>query len=494
MGEFDLRCLGELTLRIGGSAVPLGGPKQRAVLATLILHANQVVSVGHLEDVIWSSDVPKNPRAVLQVYVANLRRALSAGAAGGGARARLESAGTGYRLSLSSDEVDLLRFDDLARAAAQQVNTGDLPAAAQSLRSAVALWTGPAFPDLALWATEAPELKELEERRLAATEDLLDLELALGDHTRVMTHAARLVAEYPFRERLRVAHITALYRAQRQADALAACRETRALLSDELGVDPGPEFIEVERAVLRQDPALVAHDVQAHPAGPNTLPAEPASFVGRADELAELQRMISDKATRLITLTGPGGTGKTRLALAAASTLGQAFPDGVYWVALDAVSSPDRVLPTIADALGIRAVPDTDLLSLAGDHLRSRRALLALDNFEHVLDAWPVVAGLLRAAPRLTLLVTSRTAIRISGEQQFEVPQLELPPLTRLPQLPPTTTRSSCSPNAPGTLTDGSRSTPRWSNYADAWMDCRWRSSWRPPASLSTGPRSCLPP
>lgn len=434
MGKLEIQCLGPLTVCVSGVPVAVGGRKQRAVLATLILHANQVVSLDYLTDIIWSSATPSNPRAVLQVYVANLRRALAVeGESQAESPKRLESAGSGYRLSLSADEVDLLQFEDFTTAAAHQVHIGELASAAQSLRSALGLWRGPGFPDLRDGMVNPPELSELEERRLAATEDLLDLELALGDNAQVAARASRLVVEHPFRERMRIAQITALYRAQRQGEALAACRATRRFLSDELGADPGPEFREVETAVLRQDPALAARPGVTRAARLNNLPGAPSSFIGRGDELVELHRLVADRPTRLITLTGPGGTGKTRLALATAAEVEQHFPDGVCWVALDAVGSPERVSTAIADALGVRPVSGEDMQKAVEDYLRPRRLLLALDNFEHVLDAWPVVAGVLRAAPQVTVLVTSRTALEITGEQRFAVPQLELPP----PDAPP---------------------------------------------------------
>lgn len=429
MGKLEIQCLGPLTVCVCGVPVAVGGRKQRAVLATLILHANQVVSVDCLTDIIWSSATPSNPRAVLQVYVANLRRALALERESQAeSPKRLESAGSGYRLSLSADEVDLLQFEDLTAAAAHQVHIGELASAAQSLRSALGLWRGPGFPDLRDGTVNPPKLSELEERRLAATEDLLDLELALGDNAQVAARASRLIVEHPFRERMRIAQITALYRAQRQGEALAACRATRRFLSDELGADPGPEFREVETAVLRQDPALAAQPGVTRAARLNNLPGAPSSFIGRGDELVELHRLVAEGPTRLITLTGPGGTGKTRLALATAAEVEQRFPDGVCWVALDAVGSPERVSTAIADALGVRPVAGEDMQKVVEDYLRPRRLLLALDNFEHVLDAWPVVAGVLRAAPQVIVLVTSRTALEISGEQRFAVPQLELPP------------------------------------------------------------------
>lgn len=427
MAVLDIACLGPLTVSLDGRPVPVGGPKQRAVLALLVMHAEEVVPVDRLTDVVWGSTAPRNPRAVLQVYVTNLRRGLAVERADVGAR--LTNVGGGYRLSLPPDAADWMRFDRLTGQAEERLRGGELDAAADLLRAAVGLWHGPAFPDLVAAEYPPPELGRLEERRLSAIEDLLELDLTLGRSAEVAARSGQLVVEHPFRERIRVARIAALYRCGRQADALAACRATRRFLADELGTDPGPDFVAAEWAVLHQDPVLGRPPARpAHGSGGDHLPAAPTSFIGRADELADLHKLLIDGHVRLVTLTGPGGTGKTRLAMAAATAAGSGFADGVGWVALDTISGADRVPGLIAGSLGLTAPPGGDLVSAIDTHLRARRFLLVLDNFEHVMDGWPVVAGILRAAPGVVVLVTSRTPLGISGEQRFEVPQLTTPP------------------------------------------------------------------
>ena len=246
-----------------------------------------------------------------------------------------------------------------------------------------------------------------------------------------------MIEEHPFRERLRVVHVTALYRAQRQGDALAACRRTRRFLAEELGVEPGPAFRDLEQAVLRQEPRLNAPHRETSPPLPriDTLPVAPSSFVGRAQEMADLVGMLADGHARLTTLIGPGGIGKTRLALAAATAAARSFPDGVCWVALDAVAGADRVLGAIGEALNLRPAPDRDLQTAIWEFLKTKQILLVVDNFEHVADAWPVIAGLLHGAPRIAVLVTSRTPLRITGEQRFEVSQLSVPPVDAAPDV-----------------------------------------------------------
>ena len=428
MTLLDVRCLGPLAVRVDGVPVPTGGPKQRVVLSMLLLRANASVSIDELTEAVWAGGTPKNPRAVLQVYIANLRRLLS-GNRNGSASERIETTPGGYRIIVRTDEFDYLLFGRQIGEATATLNIGDLREAARRLRSALDLWHGVAFADLSAIAAATPELAALTERRLTAIEDLLELRLAMEPGHAVVPEAARLVEEHPFRERLRVVLVTALYRAQRQGDALAACRRTRRFLADELGVEPGLVFQNAEKAVLRQDPEFgrTRPDRAPAPAAASSLPAAPSSFVGRAEDLAELTALLTGGRVRSITLTGTGGVGKTRLALAAAAAVEPSFPDGAAWVPLDTVAAAGRVTGAIAEVLGIRAAPQRALEDLVREYLRPRRMLLVLDNFEHVADAWQVIVDLLQTAARLTVLATSRTPLQIAGEQRFEVLPLDLP-------------------------------------------------------------------
>ncbi len=426
MTLLEVRCLGPLTVRVDGVSAPTGGPKQRVVLSMLLLRANASVSIDELTEAVWAGATPKNPRAVLQVYIANLRRLLS-GNRSGSASERIETTPGGYRIIVRTDEFDYLLFGRQIGEATATLTIGDLPEAARRLRSALDLWRGVAFADLSAIAAATPELAALTERRLTAIEDLLELRLAMEPGHAVVPEAARLVEEHPFSERLRVVLVTALYRAQRQGDALAACRRTRRFLADELGVEPGPAFQEAERAILHQDPDFGRTRPDRAPATASSLPAAPSSFVGRAEDLAELTALLTGGRVRSITLTGTGGVGKTRLALAAAAAVEPSFPNGAAWVPLDTVTAAGRVTGAIAEALGVRAAPQRDLEDLVREYLRPRRMLLVLDNFEHVADAWQVVVDLLQTAARLTVLVTSRTPMQIAGEQRFEVLPLDLP-------------------------------------------------------------------
>ena len=431
MSAVDIACLGPMTLKIDGRPVAVGGPKQRAVLAMLVLHVGEFVSVDQLTDVVWGTSPPRNPRGVLQVYVTNLRRMLGDDHSGSGAR--LANSGGGYRLSLDTDAVDWLRFDRLTQQAEKWLSCGELGHSADLLRSALELWHGSAFPDLTATEFPPPAISRLEDRRVNAIEDLLELDLATGRSAEVAARSAELVAEYPFRERIRIARVTALYRCARLGEALAACRAARQFLLDELGAEPGQDFIALEQAVLQQDPVRQRTPGETTRAGIDRIPAAVSSFIGRTVELADLRTLLAEGHSRLITLTGPGGTGKTRLAMAAATAARPRFAHGVCWVALDAITGADRVAGAIAEELGLMASAGQDLLPVIADHLRSRMLLLVLDNFEHVMDAWPIVATILRAAPDLTVLITSRIALEISGEQRFAVPRLAVPPTTAPP-------------------------------------------------------------
>ena len=227
----------------------------------------------------------------------------------------------------------------------------------------------------------------------------------------------------------------ALYRSGRQAEALAVYREARETLVEKLGIEPGAALRQLERAILDQDPSLEVTPTTlpaAEPVRPlASLRARSTSFVGRMNELREIRALLQSDDVRLVTLTGPGGSGKTRLAIEAAAGIGAEFPDGVVLVDLAPISDPDLVAAAIADALGVGERPGQERAGVLAAYLRGRRVLLVLDNFEQLLVAAPLLGELLRAAPRLTLLVTSRAPLDLPEERIYSVPALELPDLSR---------------------------------------------------------------
>jgi predicted ATPase/DNA-binding SARP family transcriptional activator len=438
MGTLWIRALGPLVVIADGASVSVSSGKLRTVLECLALRANTVVGADFLAEVLWDGRPPAHPLPQLQVYIANLRSLLEPARPKGCASQRLASRPGGYLLAVVDDELDLLQFRRQVAAGARAVQAGNLAGGARHLRQAVELFNGPVFPDLADIELMAADLDGLEESRLDAYQDLFDIELALGRHAALIGELQRLVPQHPFRERLRASLVLALYRSDRQADALAACREARETFTTELGIDLGVRLRELETLVLRQDPSLNTPAVQGQRRSRqrlDNLPAALTPLVGRENELGEVCSLYRSEDCRLVTVTGAGGTGKTRLALAAAARLRERMADGVGWVNLAPLTQVQQVPGAIASTLGLEAGAGDDPLKIASRFLHRRRLLLVLDNFEHLEDAWPVVLDMLTAAPELRILTTSRRRLGLRPEYEFELAPLKLPSLE--PPLPP---------------------------------------------------------
>ncbi len=394
----EFRLLGPLeVLGDDGVTVSLGGPRPRALLALLLLNANEVVSVDRLIDGIWGEKPPASGQSALQVHVHALRQALGAD--------RIVTRPPGYLLRVDDRELDVDRFERL-------VQDG-------SLSEALALWRGPALADVAYESFAQAEAARLEESRLAALDARIAADLDAGLHTALISELDALVAAYPHRERLRGHHMLALYRAGRQADALDSFQSARAELR-ELGLDPSPELRDLQQRILNHDPALAlpAAEVAA------TTPCAP-ELIGRDVELASVTALLRRDDVRLVTLTGAGGTGKTTLALAAAAGVG-----GAAFVDLAPIADPELVLPAIGSALGIDEAPGhTPTESIARTLAGGEPTLVLLDNLEHLVASFPEVAGLLDAVPTLRILATSRVPLRIAPELEYRVPPLQVPEL-----------------------------------------------------------------
>ncbi|MEV0801675.1 BTAD domain-containing putative transcriptional regulator [Kribbella sp. NPDC050281] len=378
-----------------GEPVTIPGLKVRALLADLLVHEGRPVPADRLIDDLWGSDLPGNPSGTLSAKVSQLRRAFED--AEPGSRVLVKSGPAGYSLTVDNSSYDALTF-------AERVDAGRLD-------EALALWRGPAYADFADEAFVETAVARLTEQRLAALEraDVPVSELSV------------LVAEHPLREGLRAAHMRALYRAGRQSEALESYEHLRQLLLDELGLDPSPELVALQQSILTQE----------LPNARTNLPAQLTELVGRSEALAEVSSGL--QSSRLVTLTGPGGVGKTRLALAAAASVAERFPDGVLLVELAAVTPAAR---SVRNALTDAVQAALDLRDSAGpaDAVIERLAavmgtrLLVLDNCEQVVaEVAELTDRLLAAAPGLRVLATSREPLGLAGEVVWTVPPLEVP-------------------------------------------------------------------
>jgi len=574
----EFRVLGRLEVEVDGVDVTPARPKQRTLLALLLLRAGEVVPADELVEALWGERPPETAQTALHGHISALRKRLGAD--------RIETRPPGYSLRLADeDEVDVRRFERLVAEA-----RADGPVArSEKLSEALELFRGEPLADFRYEEFARGEGDRLEEMRAAVLEEQIESDLALGRHREAIPQLERLVADHPLRERLRAQLMLALYRAGRQADALAVFKEARSLLVSELGIEPSPALQRLERQILNQDPELAALDLftpvsrgpdATKPSGivtfafvepvadeqvelvrtatqehggfeveaPNrstfvafarardavafavaiqrsekfrigidsaeatptetgyvgmgirgaaslcaaahrgqillsqptrallreaqlgtadvrdlgehrlkdlaparrlfqllapgletefppargletlstNLPLQPTPLVGREHEIRKVMDLLSRPDVRLVTLTGAGGAGKTRLAVQVAAELLDDFADGVFFVDLAPLADPDLVLPTVARTLGVRETSDETLTALA-DRMRDRPVLLVLDNFEHLLEAAPAVAKIGAAAPPMKALVTSRAPLRLSAERIYPVSPLETP-------------------------------------------------------------------
>ncbi|WP_329248934.1 winged helix-turn-helix domain-containing protein [Actinoallomurus sp. NBC_01490] len=405
--------------------IEVSGPRLRALLMRLAVDAGRTVPADRLIDDLWGDAPPAAAANALQALVSRLRGVIG--------HDTVESRPGGYRLSVAPDQVDAVVFERLVATA---LATDDPATRAEELRRALGLWRGPALADVSRAAFAAAPIARLEELRVEAAEERFEADIALGHAARLVPELEELTTLHPLRERLRGQLMRALYAAGRQADALTVYEDARHALADGLGVDPSPELAAVHLSILRGAPAArpAAPPPTREPERRTNLPARLTSFVGRTEEIERIGELLITH--RLVTLTGPGGTGKTRLAGEAAGRMAATSPDGVWFVPLapvrGALDVPQAVLVAIGIPETVRLLEAREIthpLDRLADALATKRLVLVLDNCEHLLDAVATLADrLLSAAPGVRILATSREPLGITGEALCPVPSLALPP------------------------------------------------------------------
>lgn len=445
MQTLRFRVLGSTGMLVDDSPVPLPGAAERALLVLLLLSAERVVPATVLVDRLWSeSTLPADPVNALQIRVSKLRRALRAVDPD-----LISREGTGYRINIDPTAVDAEEFVVRLRQVRAAIKGGVVSAEdLDSYDAALALWHGDALADFREEQWALAEAARLGELRLAALSERAQVALALGQHREVVADLEPVVANDPTLEALAAQLMTALYRSGRQADALEVYARTRTVLDDTLGLEPSTSLRSLHERVLRQDPSLGGDgDAPGLTPAPVMAPARqragraaqapgvlsgrtPKPLIGRDDQLDALSAMLTDQ--RLVTLVGPGGAGKTTLALAAAANAAVGFSHGAVGVRLAPVSSPEQVPVAFADALGVPldgGAADRDIQNRLTRFLASRNVLLLVDNCEHVVDAAAsVVESLLDGCPDVTVLATSREALAVPAELQLLVGPLETAP------------------------------------------------------------------
>ncbi|MEU4746254.1 BTAD domain-containing putative transcriptional regulator, partial [Actinosynnema sp. NPDC023658] len=453
-------------MRAGGTVVHIKAPKQRVLLASLLLRANFLVRSEELITHLWEDRPPVDGRAALQVHVARLRRFLDG--VQDGREAVISTLPGGYLIEVGPDRLDVSRFQRLAKQAVAARNDDDVVAESALLQKALALWRGPALADVPSFPLQQDQAPVLVEQRLRLAERWFEIELLLGHHADVIGALRELSAEHPLRERLWAQLMIALYRCERQAEALQAYRTIARLLSDELGIDPGEQLSRLHQAILSGDPALTAApraegravespssgsppraagtepagEVGGVKSGPWVvqcqLPSDAEDLVGRSEVIARMLEVLKPStpgtAVPVVRLSGSPGAGKTVLAVRVAHRLRPDFPDGQWYVRLggagDRLRRPADVLTELLCASGMNATAIPEGLDARSAVFRARladrRVLLVLDDASDAEQVTPLLPG----TPGCGVVVTSRSQlpelVALSGARPIAVDVLSL--------------------------------------------------------------------
>jgi predicted ATPase/DNA-binding SARP family transcriptional activator len=435
----DFRVLGPLSVQEGADGVEIRRGISRTLLIALLLRARETVHATSLMEVLWGDDQPRNPANALQIQVSYLRKTLASGSTA--ARQPIVTRPGGYTIDIEPDALDAVRFERLLTEASPLAGVrsdATVDAEMRAIDEALALWRGDALSDVAGEPFAQGTATRLEDMRWRAHEQRIDLLLTMGRHREAVGELGALVLEQPLRERFHEQLVLAMYRCGRQADALRAVNTARSTLVDELGLDPGPALQALERSVLSQAPSLdwepltpAAVVVEPTPTVPaewrrNFVPAPLTALIGRESEVSRVRELLA--RSRLVTLTGPGGSGKTRLAIDISAQ--EAVEGQVWYVDLSSIDLAELVASTVADALGATTGPNGDAGEVAASALAAETGLLVLDTCEHVLTgASNLASTVLRRAPGMRVLATSRRPLAVAGESAWPVPPLGVAPV-----------------------------------------------------------------